>query len=344
MSWSLAELARRVGGEVIGDSQRVVDRIWPLDDAGPGDLSFVADHRHLETARQSGAGALVVARSAPELQGNQIRVEDPARAIAVLLDLFHPPSRVTPGVHPTAVVDGGAEVAPSASIGPFCVIERGAVIGEGAELGVGVVVGEGCTVGERARLYPYVVLYPRVRIGQEAIVHSGTVLGADGFRYVSSAEGHRKMPQVGGLEVGEQVEIGALTAIDRGALTDTRIGEGTKIDNLVQVGHNVQVGRHVLLCGQSGVAGSAKLGDFVVLAGQVGVTDHVEIGPGVQVAAKSAVLSDVPAGGPVAGIPAIALGEWKRRRVLEGKLGSLWRTVRRIARRMGIEESGDRGG
>lgn len=344
MSWSLADLARRVEGEVIGDPQRVIDRVQPLDDAGPGDLSFVADRRHLAAARSSGAGALVVARDAPRLPQDQIRVEDPPRAIAAILELMYPLRLPEPGTHGTAVIAADAVVAASASIGPFCVVGPGSMIGDGAVLEAHVVVGDGCEVGARCRLHPHVVLYSRVRLAAGVEVHAGSVLGADGFRYASSAEGHRKVPQVGGLEVAAEVEIGALTAVDRGALVDTRIGEGSKIDNLVQVGHNARIGRHVLLCGQSGVAGSARLGDFVVLAGQVGVTDHVEIGAGARVAAKSAVLADVASGETVAGIPAIAFGEWKRRRVLEGKLAEIWRLVRRMARRLGAGGSDETGG
>jgi len=341
VSWTLGELARRVDGEVRGDPGRVVERIRPLAEAGAADLSFVTAAKHLAAARRSGAGALVVASSAPELEVDQIRVADPARAVAALLELFHPPTRPTPGVHPTAVVGEGATVAADASIGPYAVVGRDASIGEGAVLHPHVVVGERCTVGPRSVLHPHVVLYPGVRLGAEVEIHAGSVLGADGFGYASSADGHRKIPQVGGLEVGDRVEVGALSAIDRGALVDTRVGEGTKVDNLVQVGHNVQIGRHVLLCGQSGVAGSSTLGDFVVLAGQVGVADHVEIGAGVQVASKSAVLSSVPPGGPVAGIPAVALGEWKRRRVLESKLGEMWRLLRSLARRLGVETANE---
>jgi UDP-3-O-[3-hydroxymyristoyl] glucosamine N-acyltransferase len=343
VSWTLGELARRVDGEVHGDPHRRVERVRPLDDAGPDDLSFVSSGKFLAAARRSAAGALLVARSAPVLDRDQIRVADPGRALATVLELFHPRARPAAGVHPTAVVADGARVDPGATIGPFAVVGSGTTIAEGAVIHAHVVVGEGCAVGAGTVLHPHVVLYPGVRLGAGVEVHAGAVLGADGFGYASSREGHHKIPQVGGLELGDDVEIGALSAIDRGALVDTRVGAGSKIDNLVQVGHNVQIGRHALLCGQAGVAGSAKLGDFVVLAGQVGVADHVEIGDGVQVASKSAVLSDLPAGEQFAGIPAVEIGEWRRRRVLEGKLGEMWRALRRLLRRF-EEPGGGEGG
>jgi len=236
-------------------------------------------------------------------------------------------------VHPTAVVGAGAEVDPRASVGPFAVLGKAVRVGAEAVVGAHVVLGDGVVVGERAWLHPHVVVYAGTRIAAAVEIHAGAVLGADGFGYASGRDGHRKIPQVGGLEIGADVEIGALSAIDRGALDDTRIGAGTKIDNLVQVGHNVQVGEKALLCGQAGVAGSARLGDGVVLAGQAGVADHVEIGAGTQVAAKAAVLQDLAPGLQVAGIPAIELREWKRRRVIEGRLGEIWRRIRGLGSR-----------
>jgi UDP-3-O-[3-hydroxymyristoyl] glucosamine N-acyltransferase len=342
VSWTLAELARRVDGEVIGDPAREVDRVRPLEAAGARDLSFLSSAKYVAAARASGAGALVVGPAAPELAVDRIRVADPATAIARILELMHPPARPAAGVHPTAVVGEGAIVDPSAHVGPYVVLGRGVAIGAEAVLHAHVVVGDGAVVGARSVLHPHVVLYAGARLGADVEVHAGVVIGADGFGYASSAAGHRKIPQVGGVVIGDRVEIGANAAIDRGALADTTIGDGTKIDNLVQVGHNVQVGRNVLLCGQAGIAGSAELGDFVVLAGQSGVGDHVTVGAGTQIAAKSAVLQDEPGGRKVAGIPAVELGEWRRRQAIERRLGEIWQVVRRLAR--GSAGKGDEGG
>jgi UDP-3-O-[3-hydroxymyristoyl] glucosamine N-acyltransferase len=340
VSWTLAELARRVDGEVIGDPGREIDRLRPLESAGARDLSFLTAAKYAAAARASAAGALVVGPGAPELAVDRIRVADPALAVARLLELMHPPARPLPGAHPTAVIGDGAAVDATAHVGPYAVLGRDVVVGPGAVVHAHVVLGDGVVVGARSVIHPHVVLYAGVRLGDDVEVHAGAVLGADGFGYASSPAGHRKIPQVGGVVVGDRVEVGANAAIDRGALADTTIGDGTKIDNLVQVGHNVQVGSNALLCGQAGVAGSAKLGDFVVLAGQAGVGDHVTIGAGTQVAAKSAVLQDEPGGRKVAGIPAVELGEWKRRRAIERRLGEIWRTVQRLARRGAAGEEG----
>jgi UDP-3-O-[3-hydroxymyristoyl] glucosamine N-acyltransferase len=198
-----------------------------------------------------------------------------------------------------------------------------------------VVVGAGCEIGERAVLHPHVVLYRRTRIGAGTVLHAGAVLGADGFGYASSDGGLQKIPQVGDVEVGSEAEIGALSAIDRAFLETTRIGDGAKIDNLVQVGHNVQIGRGAVLCGQAGVAGSARIGDGAVLGGQAGVAEHLEIGERAQVASKSAAYSSVAAGQAVAGIPAVPIGEWRRQQALGRRLARIWRRLRRLEIRVG---------
>lgn len=344
MSWTLAELARRVDGEVIGDPEREIDRVRPLASAGPRDLSFLTSPRYVAAARESTAGALLVGPGAPELRADQIRVADPAGAVASLLDLFHPKLRPEPGIHATASIGSGATIDVTAQVAAYVVIGRGASIGPDTVLHPHVVVGEGCAVGARCVLHPHVVLYPGVHLGVEVEVHAGTVIGADGFGYASSRQGHRKIPQVGRVDIGDHVEIGALSAIDRGTLGDTAIGDGTKIDNMVQVGHNVQVGRNVLLCGQVGIAGSASIGDGAVLAGRAGVADHVEIGAGSQVAAGSVALQSLPPGSRVAGFPAIELGQWKRRVALAGRLEEIWRTVRKLSKLLERREGGEAGG
>jgi UDP-3-O-[3-hydroxymyristoyl] glucosamine N-acyltransferase len=197
-----------------------------------------------------------------------------------------------------------------------------------------VVIGRGCVVGEGAVLHPQVVLYPETEIGPGSIVHAGAVLGADGFGYATSGGAHHKVPQVGRVVVEKDVEIGANSAIDRATLGETRIGEGTKIDNLVQVGHNVQVGRHCILCGQAGIAGSTRLGDWVVLAGQAGVSGHIQLGDGAQVAAKSAALTSVEPRTQVAGIPAVELKRWRRQTVLLSRLEEMSRRVRALERKL----------
>lgn len=353
MGFRLGELAEKVEGEVRGDGERRIEGIRALPDAGPEHLSLLTSSRYREEARSSRAGALLIPRGprgeklvrdlGAEVAGSErgssgpslLVVGDPSRALARLLPLFHPVRRPEPGIDPTAVVDPEARLDPSAHVGPY------AVIGAGVRLGADVIVeahgvlGRDCRIGEGTWLHPHVVLYDGTELGRRCIVHSGTVLGADGFGYATADGVHHKVPQVGRVSLGDDVEVGALSAIDRGALGATRVGDGTKIDNLVQVAHNVQVGRAALLCGQAGIAGSTRLGDGVVLAGQTGVIEHARLGDGVQVAAKAAVFGDIEPGLRVAGIPAGPLGEWRRQVVRVSRLAELERRVRGLERRLG---------
>jgi UDP-3-O-[3-hydroxymyristoyl] glucosamine N-acyltransferase len=204
------------------------------------------------------------------------------------------------------------------------------------------VIGRRCAVGEGAVLHPHAVLYDGTEVGAGATVHAGVVLGADGFGYATHGGVHHKVPQVGRVVLEEGVEVGANSTIDRATLGETRIGRGTKIDNLVQVGHNVRVGRHCILCGQAGIAGSTELGDYVVLAGQSGVSGHIKLGDGVQVAAKSAALSSVEPGTKVAGIPAVELRKWRRQAVLIARLEEMSRRVRALEKRLGVQQEIER--
>jgi UDP-3-O-[3-hydroxymyristoyl] glucosamine N-acyltransferase len=328
VAYRLAELAERVGGRVLGDPDRAVFSIQTLEAAGPRDLSFLNHVRYRKQAEASAAGALLVtAALAPGLEavaGGEGRdllvVDDPAHALASLLPLFHPRAPRAPGVHPTAVVEPGAVVDPAASVGPYAVLGAGSRIAAGAFVGAHAVVGRGASVGERAVLHPHVVLYDGTEVGAGSEIHAGAVLGSDGFGYATRGGTHHKVPQVGRVVIEAEVEVGANTTIDRATLGETRVGAGTKIDNLVQVGHNVRIGRAAILCGQAGIAGSSRLGDFVVLAGQAGVGGHLELGDRVQVAAKSAALSSVEPGTTVAGIPAVEIGRWRREVALKARL------------------------
>lgn len=355
MSFRLGELAEKVGGEVRGDAERRIEGVRALPEAGPEHLSLLTDPRYRDEARESRAGALLIARGPRgEKLVHELRpgsesgtgpslliVERPSLALSRILPLFHPERRPAPGIDPTAVVDPQAEVDPSAHVGPY------AVVGAGTRLAVEVVVeahvaiGRDCRVGEGTWLHPHAVLYDGTELGRRCIVHAGSVLGADGFGYANVGGVHHKVPQVGRVSLGDDVEVGALSAVDRGALGVTRVGDGTKIDNLVQVAHNVEVGRAALLCGQAGIAGSTRLGDGVVLAGQAGVTDHLRLGDGVQVAAKSAVFGDVEPGLRVAGIPAAPLHEWRRQVVRVSHLDDLQRRVRELERRIDTAQEGD---
>jgi len=309
---SVGELATYLGGEVVGDPGRRIDGAASAESAGPSQITFALDQRTLETA--AGAGCVVIP---PGLQAGAgrtcIRVPQPKLAFVKLLERMWPAVAPEPGIDPQAQVHRSARLGSGVRIEAFAVIEAEAQIGAGSVLGCGAVVGRGNRVGEQCRIYPRVVLYPGVTLQDRVIVHAGVVIGSDGFGYVSDGVQARKFPQLGTVVIESDVEIGANSTIDRGALGETRIGRGTKLDNLVQIGHNVRIGRHCLVAAQTGIGGSAVVGDGVIIAGQVGIADHARIGDGVTLGGKSGV----PAGrfltrGVYWGVPARPLDEVKR--------------------------------
>lgn len=332
MATTLGALARRVGGELRGDPERVVQGVRSLETAGPEDLSFVASRRHLARARQSAAGALLVSPATAAIERDRVVVADPHEALVDLLPLFATRTQPPAGVHPTAVIEAGAQVDATATIGAHAVIGSGSVIAPRVVVHPHVVVGRDCRIGAGSVLHASVVLYDDTEVGERCIIHSGVVLGGDGYGYASGSGEHRKLPHLGRVVLEDDVEVGANSAIDRGMLDETRVGAGTKIDDLVMVAHNVVTGRRCLLVAQSGVAGSARLGDGVVLAAQSGIIGHVDIGPGTEVATKSALLHATAAGERVAGIPAVEIGDWKRQQALLRRLQELFRRVRRLER------------
>jgi len=340
VSFTLGRLADALGASLQGDAGRMVRGVAPLDVAGPDQVSFLADRKYLKQAQASQAGALLVARDVADLSAALLRVDNPQQALIVLLGLFHPEPRAEPGVHPTACVAGGARIDRSASVGPLAVVEAEAVIEPRSRVGALSFVGRGAVLGEDVRLHPHVVIREDVRIGNRVIVHSGAVLGADGFGYAFDGQAHRKIPQVGGLRVEDDVEIGANTAIDRATLGETIVRRGTKIDNLVQIGHNCDVGEDVILVSQVGIAGSSRVGNRAMLAGQVGVADHVTIGAGAILTAKSGVPNDVPAGEVWSGIPSRPTSEQKRIWAGESQLPELIRRVRALEKRLRELEEG----
>lgn len=304
---TVGRVAALTGGEVRGDAERAISAVAPLERATGEALSFVASVRYLAYLQATRAAAVLVtptwADQVPEGTAAVI-VEDPHAALhAVLVELF-PPRRPAPGVHPTAIVHETARIDTAASVGPGAVIEGGVVIGAGSVIGAHAVICKECRIGADVTIHPHATLYPAVEVGDRSIVHSGARVGKEGFGYVWKDGGHRKIPQVGGCVIEEDVEIGTNVTIDRGSIGDTVIGAGTKIDNLVHLGHNVQIGQHVLLISQVGISGSTAVGNGAVLAGQAGVAGHLTIGDGAQVGAQAGVISDVPAGATYSGYPA----------------------------------------
>lgn len=335
MSFTAAEIAQHLQGEVIGDSQVVLNNFAPADHAQPGDLTFAENPVFLARAEASAATAVIVGAAVTSKTKVLIRVQNVRVAFAKALALFFPEPVFAPGIHPSAVIASDAEVDPSAHIGPHCVIRSRSKIGPRVALLSGVCVAEGCQLGEDVVVYPNVTLYPRTILGQRVRIHSGTVIGSDGFGYVLEAGVHRKVQQVGNVIIGDDVEIGACVTVDRGAIGPTVIGKGTKIDNLVQIGHNVRIGEHCLLVAQAAVAGSSKLGNYVVLAGQTGIAGHLELGNRAVVAAQSGVMHNIPEGETWWGAPAQPTRETKRQVIALRQLPELLKRVAQLERKLG---------
>jgi UDP-3-O-[3-hydroxymyristoyl] glucosamine N-acyltransferase len=305
--------------------------VWrpiPVDGQGEGGLTFAESDKYLRRAAVGPAVAVLAARGTTPAGKPTIFVDNPRLAFGQFLAMTSRPLPLGAEIHPTAVVSPEADIAPSARIGPYSVIERGVVIGERCRIYPYCYVGENCRLGEDTALYPHVVLYQDVRIGARSIVHSGTVIGAEGFGFTWTGDHHQKVPQVGGVLIGDDVEIGAITAIDRATAGDTMVGSGTKIDNLVQIAHNARLGQHIVMAGQSGIGGSARIGDRARIGGQVAVIDHMEVGADVSLAGRTGVTNNVTLPGTYFGLPARPLGEAMRTLALYTKLSDLFRRVR----------------
>lgn len=304
---TLREVARHAGGRLRGDGETVVSGIAPLESAAPTDLSFVATSRYLPYLQSTRAAAVLIADALADgvpAHLGEIRVADPHAALAGILPLLYPEEPGKSGLHPTAVIEEEVELGEGVSLGAFATIGRGARIGAGTRIGAHSVLGARTTVGSDCVLHSQVTLYSGVQVGDRCIIHSGVRLGADGFGFVFHEGEHRKIPQVGGCRIGDDVEIGANSTVDRGSIGDTVVGKGTKIDNLVHVGHNVVLGQHVIVLAQTGISGSTRVGDGAVLAGQSGIGGHLVIGAGARVGAQAGVMGDVPPGESVSGYPA----------------------------------------
>ncbi len=304
---SAGEIAILVGGELNGDPQRDVERVSPLDRASAGALSFIASARYLPYLQATRAGVVLVApawRDAVPAGCTAVIVESPHQALQTVLAHLYEATRPEPGVHPTAVVPDSVRMGEAASIGPYAVLGEDVVLGDRVAIAAHTVIGTRCSIGDDVVIHPHVTLYEGVTIMDRVIIHSGVRLGTDGFGYVLKDGAHQKVPQIGGCLIESDVEIGANSAIDRGSIGDTTIGEGSKLDNLVHVAHNVRIGRKVMVAGQVGVAGSATLGDGSSYGGQVGVGGHIEVGAGARIAGQAGVIGDVPAGETYSGYPA----------------------------------------
>lgn len=307
-----AQIAAQIEGEVQGDGTVEITGLAPADCAKPGDLTFAENPIHLAAAERGPATAILVSGAFPPSSKVVIRVPNARIALAKLLPILFPPDLPASGIHPSAVVDTTAQIDATAHIGPHCVVGARVRLGARSVLMGGNHLDRDCQVGNDVRLFPNVVVYAHSHIGDRVTVHAGTVIGSDGYGYVLDEGRHRKMLQVGGVTIQDDVEIGANAAIDRGAIHSTLIGQGTKIDNLVHIAHNVVLGKHCLIMGQVGFAGSTRLGDYCVVASQSGIADHLRLGNRSTVGAKSGVMRDIPEDGTVLGIPAVPHQQAKR--------------------------------
>ncbi len=334
MPYTAAGIAEKLGGKVVGDGTVKLTGFSPADTSQPGDLTFAENESYFALAEASAASAILVAGDFSSVKKTLIRVPNARVAFAQVLPLFFPEPSFAPGVHPSAVVDAGAKIDPTACIGSFCVIGAGVEIGPRCILEGGNHLGEDCRLGADTHLFPNVVLYARTQVGNRVCIHAGSVLGSDGFGYVFDQGRHVKVPQVGNVVVHDDVEIGANVTVDRGALGSTVIGKGTKIDNLVMIAHNVTIGEHCIIVSQVGIAGSTTLGDYVTLAGQVGLAGHLKIGSRVTIAAKSGVMHSIPDGEKWFGIPAQSDRPAKRQVLAVQHLPELMRRVKQLEIRL----------
>jgi UDP-3-O-[3-hydroxymyristoyl] glucosamine N-acyltransferase len=325
---TLAELAVRLGCRLQGDGAVEVFRVAAIDVAGPGDLTFLSNPKYASRLPSTRASAVIVHEDAPDAPCPTLRTRNPYVALADAIGVLTPPRQPAGGISPLASIDPSASIGTDVTIGPFAVVGASARIGARTAVYPHVVIGAETTVGEECVIHAHVSIRDGLVIGNRVVIQDAAVIGSDGFGFARRDDGtHQKIPQVGGIVVEDDVEIGAHTAIDRPAIGVTRIGAGTKIDNLVQVAHGVKIGRNALLAAQSGIAGSTSLGDHVILAGQTGVAGHLKIGDGVKVNAKSAVFSDVRAGAHVAGVPAVDVETWRKAAVIAERLPALRRAI-----------------
>jgi UDP-3-O-[3-hydroxymyristoyl] glucosamine N-acyltransferase len=326
-------IAALISGELIGDGKTAISGIAPLDRAGASELSILSSAKYAPLLAGTKAGVVLVDPEFRDAAGHppaRIIVKQPLEKLLSLLPRLYPEKSPTAGVAATARIGKGAEIGAQVSVDDYVIIGAGAKVANGVTIGAHCVVGEGASIGERARLWPGVTIYPGATIGPRTIIHSGARIGCDGFGYVFRDGAHNKIPHVGRCIVGEDVEIGANTTIDRGSIDDTVVGNGTKIDNLVHIAHNVRIGEKCLLMAQVGVAGSVVIGDAAILAGQAGISGHLSIGAGARVAAQAGVFGDIPAGESWSGYPARPHRESLRASAALFKLAGMMRRLEKL--------------
>lgn len=341
MAATVEQLATLIRGRLVGDGSVAIAAARPVSEAGPGDITFIEDPKYARQLKSSRAAAAIVGPHF-RVPGDgdalpTIQVEDPLAAFVAVHEHLHGAKRPRwSGVHERAFVAPTATLGPDVAVHPFAYVGEGAEIGAGSTIHPGAYVGPDCKLGVGVTVHPNAVLYEGVQLGDRVEVHAGTVIGGDGFGYRLQNGRHVKIPQAGTVQVASDVEIGANCTIDRGTFEATVIGEGTKIDNLVMIGHNNQIGRHNILCGQAGIAGSCETGDYVIMGGQVGIKDHVQIGDRVAVGAQAGVHRSIPAGQNVLGSPAIPIKEQRLIFAMIARLPEMHRQIRELSAQVAL--------
>jgi len=337
--WSIQQIAEWIGGEIVGDPNLAIRSAKSLGEAGANDITFVDSEKNLKAWAESGAAAAVVGEKIPDHARTVIRVKDPLGSFLQIVLKFRGNREQARQIDPSASIHPSATIGANALVGPFVVVGEGTEIGANATLCAGATIGRFCTLGDDVTLHPRAVLYDDCTLGHRTIIHANAVIGADGFGYRQVNGTHEKIPQLGSVELGNDVEIGACSTVDRGTFGPTRIGDGTKIDNLVMISHNCQIGKHNILVSQAGIAGSSSTGDYVILAGQVGVANGLHIGEQSIVGAQCGIIQDVPAKSRLLGSPAMPGNEYLRCVANWGKIPELRKDVKKIKKHLGIGES-----
>lgn len=333
MKKTVKELAQFLGGTVIGDENREISDVKGLAEAGSDDISFAVEP-YTEYLPQVHAGAVITEKEYPAGNNTLVLVENPRLAFSKLLELFHPRQSVEQGIHPTAVVDESAKIGENTAVMAYAVIGKNVRIGADSVVYPYVFIGDNVTVGANAAIYPGAVIMENTVMGDNAVIRAHAVIGGEGFGFATKDGKHTRIPQIGNVTIGDDVEIGACTTIDNGTLGSTKVGRGTKIDNLVHLGHNVEIGEDCFVIAQTGIAGSTKVGNHVTFAGQTGCTGHITIGDNVTFAGKSGIVGNVASNTINAGFPARPHIEWSRTQVYIKKLPDLAKTVKALEKRI----------
>lgn len=333
MKKTVKELAQFLGGTVIGDENREISDVKGLAEAGSDDISFAVEP-YTEYLPQVHAGAVITEKEYPAGNNTLVLVENPRLAFSKLLELFHPRQSVQKGIHSTAVVDESATIGENTAVMAYAVIGKNVRIGAGSVVYPYVFIGDNVTIGANAAIYPGAVIMENTVMGDNAVIRAHAVIGGEGFGFATKDGKHTRIPQIGNVTIGDDVEIGACTTIDNGTLGSTKVGRGTKIDNLVHLGHNVEIGEDCFVIAQTGIAGSTKVGNHVTFAGQTGCTGHITIGDNVTFAGKSGIVGNVASNTVNAGFPARPHIEWSRTQVYIKKLPDLAKTVKALEKRI----------